>query len=147
MLADTSAHARNGPKAGWNPGDDFYNDLAWTAEFVRDHGVTRFETFDILRDAWSRLRDIDLVLSFLAVGFHFPVENVMPRLLEVTTRLHDDLRSARWAVFAVVFQESLSGRVRPARFTWPPRLRQGALLGFARARDRGVSPSCEGSGI
>jgi SAM-dependent methyltransferase len=85
VLADTSAHTGDGPKAGWNPGDDFYNDLAWTAEFVRDHGVTRFETFDILRDDWSRLRDIDLVLSFLAVGFHFPVENVMPRLLAATT--------------------------------------------------------------
>lgn len=85
VLADTSAHTGPSPKAGWNPGDDFYNDLAWTAEFVRGHGVQRFETFDIVRDDWSRLRDIDLVLSFLAVGFHFPVENVLPRLLEVTT--------------------------------------------------------------
>jgi hypothetical protein len=85
VLADTSAHTGDGPKAGWNPGDDFYNDLRWTAEFVRDHGVKHFETFDILCDDWSRLRDIDLVLSFLAVGFHFPIETMMPRLLEVTT--------------------------------------------------------------
>jgi SAM-dependent methyltransferase len=85
VLADTSAHTGDGPKAGWNPGEDFYNDLTWTAEFVRDHGVTRFETFDILRDDWARLRDIDLVLSLLAVGFHFPIENVMPRLLAATT--------------------------------------------------------------
>jgi SAM-dependent methyltransferase len=85
VLADTSAHTGDGPKAGWDPGDDFYNDLEWTAEFVRDNGVTRFETFDILRDDWSRLRDIDLVLSFLAVGFHFPIEGAIPHLLEATT--------------------------------------------------------------
>lgn len=85
VLADTSLHTRSGPKAGWNPGDDFYNDLDWTGEFVREHGVTSFETFDVLRDDWSRVRDIDLVLSFLAVGFHFPIENVMPQLLEAAT--------------------------------------------------------------
>lgn len=85
VLADTSASTDRTPIAGWNPGEDFYNDLEWTEEFVRLNGVGRFRTFDLRRDDWSSLGKVDLVMSFLAVGFHFPIEGVLDRLLQVAT--------------------------------------------------------------
>lgn len=69
---------------GWNPKEDIYNDLNQTTEFVKKHGLKNFEIFDLKEDL-TKLKDIDLVYSFLAVGFHFPIEPYIKNLLKITS--------------------------------------------------------------
>jgi SAM-dependent methyltransferase len=83
VLADTSEVTRQSNRNGWDPGEEFYNDLRLTAEFARLNGLSNFRTFDVRRDDWSQLYEVDLVMSFLAVGFHFPIEGELERLLRV----------------------------------------------------------------
>lgn len=82
ILADTTGLTPN--VVGWDL-EEYYNDLALTADFAKLNGLTNFETFDTRRDDWSKLAGIDLVVSRCSFGMHFPIERVMPRLLAATT--------------------------------------------------------------
>lgn len=82
ILADSTVE-ENKPRYGWNHGQDFYNDLNLTSKFCRHHGMDNFETFDILNNDLSSLKDIDLVMSFLAVGFHNKIEDVITTLMKI----------------------------------------------------------------
>lgn len=62
-----------------------YNKLDLTASFCKLNGLTNFETFDIYRNDWNQLKDIDLVISHCSVGMHYPVKDALPNLLKVTT--------------------------------------------------------------
>jgi hypothetical protein len=119
ILADTTRISRSeGPIAGWNPGDDFYNDLALTARFAEMNGLRNVETFDLLRDDWARLPKVDLIMSFLAVGFHFPIENTMPKLLAVASgecTMIFGVRKGRYG------QRSFRSRFRSVRLLEPLR--------------------------
>jgi SAM-dependent methyltransferase len=81
ILADSNGDT---VKSGWR-GDkkEYYNDLRLTEAFVRMNGVEDFEIFD-LEKKWN-FKDIDLVYSFISVGFHFPIKPYEKRLLESTT--------------------------------------------------------------
>ena len=76
-MADGNANADK-LKYGWDP-KEWYNSLQKTAEFAEMNGmveedftVINLENFDLLS-----LSDVDLVISFLAVGFHFPIEQYL----------------------------------------------------------------------
>jgi hypothetical protein len=72
-------------KYGWNPGDSFYNDLNLTKEFSRLHGLENFDLLDLQTDELGKLKDVDLIMSFLSVGFHYPIENYIKTLLNIAT--------------------------------------------------------------
>lgn len=84
-LADTSYYSTD-IKTGWNPKDSYYNDLSLTEKFARNHGLTNFKTFDIRHSKLTTLENIDLVMSFLSVGFHNKIESYMDDLLKITTK-------------------------------------------------------------
>jgi len=85
ILADVSKRSSK-IKYGWNPGDVYYNNLNLTSEFVEANGLVNYQTLDISDNAeWSKLSDVDLVFSFLAVGFHYPIEKSLSSLLGITT--------------------------------------------------------------
>lgn len=70
-------------RTGWNPGAVFYNDMCRTAAFARAHGLTNFSTIDIRESPVSELAPVDLVMSFLSVGFHYPIEDALPDLIRI----------------------------------------------------------------
>lgn len=63
---------------GWNPGDERYNYLDRTAEFCEANGLTNYLLHEL--DAGDDRFDADLIVSFLAVGFHWPLEQWLPKL-------------------------------------------------------------------
>ena len=84
ILADVSKESSN-TKYGWNPKGSYYNDLELTADFAKQHGLDNFVTFDLLSDDLSSLKDVDLVMSFLSVGFHYPIDQYLKTLLDITS--------------------------------------------------------------
>jgi len=70
---------------GWNPSSGFYNDLNLTSQFCNDHGLSNHTILDLSTESINQLKNIDLVISFLSVGFHYPIENYIPQLLDITT--------------------------------------------------------------
>lgn len=75
--ADEVTHADN--VSGWDPGRDFYNDLAATKAFCSANGLTNFSLFDLHRGSLDEIGRVDLLCSFLSVGFHFPIEESLHR--------------------------------------------------------------------
>lgn len=84
ILADVNKESSS-IKYGWNPKESYYNSLDLTARFAQLHDLTNFETFDLLNQDLSSLSEIDLVMSYLSVGFHYPIEDYLEKLFEVTT--------------------------------------------------------------
>lgn len=82
ILADTTGDTKI--TGVWDT-PEYYNNLSLTESFAKLNGLTNFETFDILKDDWNKLSDIDLIISHCSVGMHFPIEDVMPKLLKIST--------------------------------------------------------------
>jgi SAM-dependent methyltransferase len=76
----------NVPPSGWNPSSGFYNKLDLTDNFVKVNGLKNYEIFDLKNDEWSKIKEIDFVFSFFAVGFHYPIEQYIDNLLAYTTK-------------------------------------------------------------
>jgi len=70
-------------KYGWNPGKSLYNKLDLTTKFCLMNNLVNFETFDLSKHDISKLKDIDLVISVMSVGFHYPIEQYMKKLLKI----------------------------------------------------------------
>jgi SAM-dependent methyltransferase len=68
-------------KTGWNPGAVYYNKLDMTRKFLAAHGVADCETFNITEQKFSMLQPVDLIMSFLSVGFHYPLEDCIDDLI------------------------------------------------------------------
>jgi len=84
IFADTTGHI--GVKGWSNLGKSYYNDLDLTSSFAKLNGVTNFRVFDVLNDDWNTLPKVDFVTSRCAAGVHFPIEDVMPNLLKITSQ-------------------------------------------------------------
>lgn len=84
LLADFSKISEK-VKYGWNPKESFYNDLELTSQFCRENNLHNFSIVDLAEDNLKNLSDIDLVISMLSVGFHYPIESYMPTLLDITS--------------------------------------------------------------
>lgn len=63
-----------------------YNNLHLTKSFCETNGMQNFETFDVFRDDWERLKDVDLIISHCSVGVHFPIEDVLENLLKISSK-------------------------------------------------------------
>jgi len=66
---------------------EFYNSLEATDIFCRANGVAKYEPFNLEHGKWDELeRKPDLVYSFLALGFHWPInsflDEIYPQLAE-----------------------------------------------------------------
>lgn len=85
ILADRDGRTHNsGTFAPKN--DEFYNDLALTADFCRENGLTNIQTFDTEADDWAELPKADLVLSLCSFGMHVPIERYIDRLIAASTQ-------------------------------------------------------------
>lgn len=80
VLADSS-EVTFPRRTGWNPGHCFYNDLNLTVEFCMLNGLKKFRVFDVSKDDWAALGPFSLVMSWYAIGFHYPIENSIERIL------------------------------------------------------------------
>ena len=67
----------------------FYNDLEIAKKLLRDYGISEenITIFDAERDKLSELRNIDLVISSIAWGFHFPISVYVH---EVVNLMHEN---------------------------------------------------------
>ena len=74
ILADANEVTNKNNISGWNPGRDFYNDMQSTKAFCGENGLKNITLFDINKDDVNDIGKVDLLFSFLAVGFHFPIE-------------------------------------------------------------------------
>ena len=61
--------------AGRRTGEtDYYNSLKATDSYCRANGMQNFKTFNLEKNGWDNLsRKPDLVYSFKALGFHWPI--------------------------------------------------------------------------
>lgn len=84
ILADSTQYLEE-PNHGWEPKGGFYNDLSLTKRFADDNGMTNFETFNLITTNITTLKNIDLVMSFFSVGFHYSIESYLNDLLDITT--------------------------------------------------------------
>jgi SAM-dependent methyltransferase len=84
ILADSTGAE---PTWEWKAAAGYYNDLQLTAEYVQQQGIRQFEIVDLATDQLDQLRDVDLVISCLAVGFHYPITAYLQRLIHITA--HD----------------------------------------------------------
>ena len=82
-LADSNGAT---PTWGWDAPTGFYNDLKLTEEYVQQQGLKQYEIVDLSTNKLETLKDIDLVVSFLAVGFHYPIETYMPILQNIISK-------------------------------------------------------------
>lgn len=85
ILADVTAQSDK-VRYGWNPGESYYNDLDLTAKFCKMNGLPSFSTFDLNSRKITELENIDLVMSFLSVGFHYPIEGYLEDLIKITSK-------------------------------------------------------------
>ena len=85
-LADSSEVPESAAAYGWNPGDSWYNDLNLTKEFCELNGLNNFEIIDLKSGGLHKLENIDLVFSFLAVGFHYPIESYLAVLKQIMAK-------------------------------------------------------------
>lgn len=70
---------------GWNPGKIYYNKLKLKKKFCNLNNLFNIKLFDLKTKNLSELENIDIVISFFSVGFHYPIENYMSDLLRITT--------------------------------------------------------------
>lgn len=74
FLADFSKVSKN-IKYGWNPKNSSYNNLSFTRDFCLDNGMNNFDLINLGENSIGSLKNIDLIMSFLSVGFHYPIED------------------------------------------------------------------------
>jgi len=84
FLADSSQEVEK-VKYGWNPKPAFYNDLSLTKTFCEMNNLSNFQIIDLKYGNLLDLKDIDLVMSFMSVGFHYPIEDYLEDLLKITS--------------------------------------------------------------
>lgn len=84
IMADFS-HISKKIKYGWNPEESKYNNLELTKDFCNDNGLSNFTIFDLALEDLENLEDIDLVISVLSVGFHYPIELYINKLMKITS--------------------------------------------------------------
>jgi len=110
VLADANEVTNEENISGWDPGRDFYNKMENTQTFCNDNGLQNLSLFDINRDAVSDIGQVDLLFSFLAVGFHFPLEESLRKYwscLKSDSTLIFGIRHHRYAIadFSEYFEE------------------------------------------
>ena len=84
ILADVTKESQK-IKYGWNPEDSYYNSLELTGKFAELHGLNNFETHNLLTEDLNQYKNIDLVMSYLSVGFHYPIDDYISTLLNITS--------------------------------------------------------------
>lgn len=87
LFADgTGKLKKDGDPYHWNPSGGWYNDLAMTSRFASRNGMRNFRTINIIENELAKEREIDLVISMLAVGFHYPIESYLQMLFGITSK-------------------------------------------------------------
>ena len=84
ILADVTKESKK-IKYGWDPENSYYNSLELTDKFAKLHGLSNFKTHNLLAEDLNQYKNIDLVMSYLAVGFHYPIDQYMSTLLKITS--------------------------------------------------------------
>jgi len=83
ILADSTQEIPEKMRYGWNPSGGFYNDLKLTSDFCKLNGLSNFETFDLKNNDLTKLTSVDLIMSFLCVGFHYPIDMYMDKFKQI----------------------------------------------------------------
>jgi len=83
ILADSNGSPHGKIKFGWNPPKQrYYNNLEMTRKFCDMNGLNNYEIVN-LKQIKSQVLSVDFVMSFLSVGFHYPIESYMDWLLKI----------------------------------------------------------------
>lgn len=81
-LTDTTGDTEN--HGGWNL-DEYYNNLDLTYSFCKLNELENFEIIDTKKDKYLATLEQDLIFSHCAFGMHYPIEDVMSKLLQVSS--------------------------------------------------------------
>jgi len=84
ILSDSNGPNDRYLRYGWNPIDGFYNDLKLTEKFAKQNNLTNLQIFDLQKENLLNLSEIDVVMSFGSIGYHFPIEPYIEELLKIT---------------------------------------------------------------
>jgi len=84
ILADSNGNPNKFKRYGWKPKDGYYNNLKLTEKFAKLNGLNNYKIFDMNKEDLLTLSGIDVVMSFFSVGFHYPIEDYMGKLLTIT---------------------------------------------------------------
>ena len=81
ILADGNDESLFKIKYGWNNKKSrYYNSINLMNLFAESNGLKNFRSVNLQKESIEDLRNIDLIMSFLAVGFHFPIEEYLETL-------------------------------------------------------------------
>lgn len=85
ILADGNCDKAEKPQYGWNPQSNFYNNLSLTKDFSEYNGLKNYEILDLSNDTLDKLKNIDVIMSFLSVGFHYPIKPYLESLMKISS--------------------------------------------------------------
>jgi SAM-dependent methyltransferase len=74
--------------------NEFYNSLECTKLFCESNGLMNYRIYDAEKDEYLKEKDIDLVFSFLAIGFHWPIDFYL-------TKIYDNLSVGCTLIFGL----------------------------------------------
>jgi SAM-dependent methyltransferase len=74
-LLDNSKQSEK-PIYGYDKGASFYNDFSATVGMMDSNGIYQYQLIDICK-GFPKIKDVDLVISLLSWGYHYPVETYL----------------------------------------------------------------------
>jgi len=93
-LADNNIVSEK-PIYGFDRGKSFYNSFHATTEMMELNGVKKYCLVDVSIDDISQHRNMDLIISLLSWGYHYPVQTYIEKVRNIispTGRLIMDIR-------------------------------------------------------
>lgn len=71
------------PKYMWNPKKQYYNKLHLTKKFCLINNLKNFKILNLGKESINKLKDVSIVMSFLSVGFHIPIEDYIKNIMKI----------------------------------------------------------------
>lgn len=85
ILLDNSISSEK-PIYGYDRGKSYYNSFCATSDMMQYNGVKNFTFMDVSKDDISCLRNIDLIISLLSWGYHYPVRTYIEKVRNIISR-------------------------------------------------------------
>ena len=101
-LLDNSKQSEK-PIYGFDRGESFYNDFSATVGLMDGNGIYQYQLIDV-HGGFPEIKNIDLVVSLLSWGYHYPVETYIKQVhgcLSKTGMIIMDIRQGTKGIAAL----------------------------------------------
>ena len=78
-----STPSKQGAGTGFTRQEIFYNNLRMTELFCRSNDLTNYMIVNAEEQPLSDAGEVDLVMSFLSLGYHYPIEDKLDEIIEI----------------------------------------------------------------